>query len=150
MNKKVLVLVGGAIVFKDSRGRRLYLIIKQNKEDDWEFPKVTVRKGESSVRAVLRMTGEMAGISAKVLEEAGRSSGAATVNGKVIPQKYYYYLMLLKSGGSDVIGYENFKWWEYGKVIKALHLKREKDIFRQAKGVLKLWEKKHPKRKNRE
>jgi len=147
MTNKQTLSVGGAIVFKDSRGKRTFLIVKQNEEDNWEIPKITVRKGESSVRAVLRMTGEMANINAKVLEEAGRASGAATVNGKVIPQKYYYYLMMLKAGESDAIGFAEAKWMDQTKILKALSLKREKDIFKNAKKVLKQWEKEHPKKR---
>lgn len=147
MNKKQSISVGGALVFKDARGRRTYLITKQNEDDDWEIPKITVRKGESSVRSVIRMTGEMAGINAKVLEEAGRASGAASINGKIVPQKYYYYLMVLKAGGSDVIGFYDSKWVDFSKALKMISLKREKDILKESKKVLKQWEKEHSKKR---
>jgi ADP-ribose pyrophosphatase YjhB (NUDIX family) len=62
------VLVGGVVLFKDNRGKRYFLVVKQTADEKWELPKVTVRKGESSVRAVLRLTGELSGINAKVLE----------------------------------------------------------------------------------
>ena len=147
VNKKQSVSTGGAIVYKDYRGKRTFLLTKQNEDDNWEIPKITVRRGESSVRSVIRMCGEMAGMNVKVLEEAGRSSGAATVNGKVLPQKYYYYLMVLKDGGSDPIGFADAKWMDYSKTLKTLKLKREKDIFKDAKKVLKEWEKLHQKKK---
>jgi len=146
VNKKQSVSTGGAIIFKDYRGRRTYLLTKQNEEDNWEIPKITVRKGESSVRSVIRMSGEMAGMNVKVLEEAGRSSGAITLNGKVLPQKYYYYLMVLKDGGSDPIGFADAKWMDYSKTLKTLKLKREKDIFKDAKKVLREWEKQQKKK----
>lgn len=144
--KNNIILTGGGIVFKDNRGKRYFLVVKQG-EGDWEFPKVTVRRGESSVRAVLRMTGELAGMNAKVLEEAGRASGVATINGKVLTQKYYYYLMIQKAGGLDIIGFDEFKWLEYGKAMKAIKLKREQEMLRQAKDVLREWEKVHNKKK---
>jgi len=147
MNKKQILLVGGALVFKDARKKRTFLLTKQNEDSEWEIPKITVRRGESSVRAVIRMTGEMAQLNAKVLEEAGRASGAATLNGKVIPQKYYYYLMMLKAGGTEPIGFFDSKWMEFSKALKALTLKREKDILKEGKKVLKEWEKLHPKKK---
>ncbi len=146
-NKKQIISTGGALIFKDSRGKRTFLLTKQNEGDNWEIPKITVRRGESSVRSVIRMTSEMAGINAKVLEEAGRASGAATVNGKVLPQKYYYYLMMLKAGGSDPIGFFDSKWMDFSKALKALSLKREKDILKEGKKVLKEWEKLHPKKR---
>ena len=146
VNKKQSLSVGGAIIFKDYRGKRTYLLTKQNKEDNWEIPKITVRRGESSVRSVIRMSGEMAGLSVKVLEEAGRSSGVVTVNGKVLPQKYYYYLMVLKDGGNNPIGFFDAKWMDYSKTLKTLSLKREKNIFKDAKKILKEWEKQQKKK----
>jgi hypothetical protein len=147
MDKRKYLSVGGALVFKDSRKKRTFLLTKQKEGDDWEIPKISVRRGESSVRSVIRMTGEMAGINAKVLEEAGRASGVTTLNGKVLPQKYYYYLMMLKAGGTDPIGFFDAKWMDFSKALKALSLKREKDILKEGKKVLKVWEKEHLKKK---
>jgi ADP-ribose pyrophosphatase YjhB (NUDIX family) len=71
MNKN-LVLVSGAIVFKEKRKKTTWFLSRQKDTDGWEIPKVLVRKGESSVRAALRMMGEKGGMTSKVL--------AATVN----------------------------------------------------------------------
>jgi len=137
------ITIGGAIVFRDNRGKRQFLLVKTKEDGDWEIPKVIVRKGESSVRSVIRLTGEQGGMTARVLEEAGRSTGTTILNGKSIPQKYYYYLMLQKGGSSDLIGFVEFKWLEYAEAVKKVPLKREKDMFNQAREVLKLWEKTH-------
>jgi len=141
------LLVSGAIVFKDYHGNRRWLLIKNPKDGRWEIPKITVRRGESSVRASLRMTGEMAGMNTRVLEEAGRTSGATVINGKSIPVKYYYYLLVYKSGG-ETIGFEAFEWMDYAKAIKKVDLKREKDMLRGAKTVLREWEKERKKKKS--
>lgn len=133
------ILISGAIVFKDARGKRQWLIVRGGKEDKWEIPKITVRKGESSVRASLRLTGEMAGMNARILEEAGRGTGVATINGRSVPQKLYYYLLMQKAG-SEIIGFEEFQWLVYEKAHKILFLKREKDMLKSAKEVLKKWE----------
>jgi ADP-ribose pyrophosphatase YjhB (NUDIX family) len=132
--------ISGAIVFRDYAGKRKFLVVKQGDEGKWEIPKVTVRKGESSVRASLRMTGEMAGMNARVLEEAGRTSGAALINGKTVPVKYYYYLLMQKAAG-EMLGFVDFQWLEFGKALKILELKREKDMLKSAKEVLRQWEK---------
>ena len=145
-NKNQQLLVGGALVFKDSRGKRQFLVVKQKDDGDWEIPKVNVRRGESSVRAVIRMTSEQAGMSARVLEEAGRTASTAIINGKNIPQKFLYYLMEQKAGGVEVVGFNDFKWLEYGEAVKKISLKREKDIIRSGKDVLKEWEKTHDRR----
>jgi 8-oxo-dGTP pyrophosphatase MutT (NUDIX family) len=146
MKNNQQILIGGALVFRDNRGKRQWLVVKQKDEGDWEIPKVTVRKGESSVRAAIRMTSEQAGMSARVLEEAGRGTGNTVINGKTIPQKYFYYLMVQKAGGVEVIGFNDFKWLEYGEAVKKIALKKEKDILKSGKEVLKEWEKTHSKR----
>jgi hypothetical protein len=145
MAKKNLILISGAVIFKDYRGKRTFLLVKSKEEDKWELPKVTVRKGESSVRAAIRMMGESGGINAKVLEEAGRATSSTAINGKTIPQKYYYYLMIQKSAG-EAVGFLEPKWFEYGKAYKSLFLKRERDIFKNGKEVLKKWERENKKK----
>lgn len=136
-------LIGGAIVFKDTRTKRQYLLVKTKEDGDWEIPKVTVRRGESSVRAVIRLTGEQGGITARVLEEAGRFVGNTVINGNAVSQKYYYYLMLQKGGPSEMIGFNEFKWMESPDILKKLVSKKEKEMFKSAKEVLKEWETTH-------
>ncbi|MBI4153578.1 NUDIX domain-containing protein [Candidatus Woesebacteria bacterium] len=145
MKKNNQIVVSGAVVFKEYRRKKLFLVVKQSQEGKWEIPKVTVRRGESSVRASLRMIAEMAGMNARVLEEAGRSTAVATINGKSLPQKTYYYLLIHKAGG-EILGFQDFEWLEYAKAIKKLELKREKDMLKGAKNVLKKWEKEGRKR----
>ena len=142
-NKNQQISIGGAIILRDNHGKKQYLIVQQKEDEDWEIPKVTVRRGESSVRAVIRMTTEQAGMSTRVLEEAGRTSGSTIVNGKSVQQKYYYYLMIQKAGGADIIGFADFKWVEFGDAVKKVALKRDKEMLKSAKDVLKEWEKTH-------
>jgi 8-oxo-dGTP pyrophosphatase MutT (NUDIX family) len=137
------ISIGEAVVFRDNRGKRQYLIAKVKEDDDWEIPRVTVRKGESSVRSVIRLMAEQGGMTVRVLEEAGRISGNVIVNNKSIPQKYYYYLMLQKGGTSELIGFHEYKWMEFSDAIKKVVLKRDKDMFKLAREVLKQWEKTH-------
>jgi hypothetical protein len=77
------------------------------------------------------------------LEEAGRATGTTILNAKSIPQKLYYYLMLQKGGSSELIGFDEFKWLDYAEALKRLGLKREKDMLKGGKDVLKEWEKTH-------
>lgn len=142
------ILIGGAIVFRDYRGKRQFLLVQQKEDGDWEIPKITVRRGESSVRAVIRMISEQGGMSVRVLEEAGRGTGTTVVNGKSISQKTYYYIMLQKSGGIDAIGFFKSKWMEYGDATRKLKLKREKDMLKAAKDYLKVWEKTYNKKQD--
>lgn len=137
------VLIGGAVVFRENRGKRQFLLVKTSEDGDWEIPKVTVRRGESSVRAVIRLTGEQGGMTARVLEEAGRYTGNTVVNGNSVSQKFYYYLLLQKGGSSELIGFQDFKWLEAGEVVKRLKSSKEKEMFKSAREVLKEWEKTH-------
>jgi len=126
------------------------MVVKQKEESDWEIPKITVRKGESSVRATIRMTSEQAGMTTRVLEEASRSTGSTVINGKPVSQKFYYYLMISKTGGADAIGFYDFEWLDYGKAVKKLVPKKEKDVLRSARNVLKEWQKTHNRRQLQE
>jgi hypothetical protein len=141
--KNQQIVIGGAVLFRENRGKRQLLLVKGKEDPDWEIPKVTVRRGESSVRAVIRLASEQGGMAARVLEEAGRATGSTIINAKSIPQKFYYYLMLQKGGSSELIGFDQFKWLDYGDAVKKTGLKREKDMLKEAKDVLKEWEKTH-------
>ena len=140
------ILISAALVFREGRVRRSYLVVKQGEEDRWEFPKVTVRRGESSVRAVIRMIGEAGGISARVLEEVGRVNSLVVINGKSVPQRLYYYLMIQKSAG-EIIGFGKFEWLDFKKAFKKLSLKREKEALKEAERMIKQWEREGKKKK---
>ncbi len=136
-----LVLVSGAIVFKDQGKKTRWFIVKQSEEEDWEIPKALVRKAESSVRAALRMMGEKGGMSTKVLEEAGRAGGVTTINGKALPQRHIYYLILLRSDSQEAIGFKDHAWLEYAKAVRKLSSKRERAMLKQARKVYRSWKK---------
>ncbi len=135
------ILIGGAVVFKVIAGRPLWFVVKHVADSDWEIPKTTVRKTESSVRGVIRMTGEQGGMTARVIEEVGRSSTTTVINGKSLPQRFIYYLMVQK-GGSEAIGYAASKWLEYGKAVRLLSPRRDQQMLLRARDLLKDLEKK--------
>lgn len=138
------ISIGGAVVYKEGRGRRYYWIVA-DKDGNWEIPKVTVRRGESSVRAVIRMTSEIVGMNARILEEVGRHSAVVLVNGKATPQRTYYYLLVLKAVG-EIMGFEKYRWMDFKKATKAVELKREKEALWQAEELIKRWEKERKKK----
>jgi hypothetical protein len=138
------ISIGGAVVYKEGRGKRSYWIVA-DKDGNWEIPKVTVRRGESSVRAVIRMTSEIVGMNARILEEVGRHSAVVLVNGKAASQKTYYYLLLLKSV-TEIMGFEKYQWMDFKKASKAVELKREKEALKEAEELIKKWEKEKKKK----
>jgi hypothetical protein len=148
MFNKNLVLISGACIFRDFKGQNKWFLIKQQEEDGWEIPKVLVRKGESSVRAVLRLMGEKGGMTTRVLEEAGRAGGVTTINGRTFPQRHIFYLMVAKSMANEVLGFEEYQWLDYSHAVKKLTSKREKSMLKAAKETLELWRKKREKKKS--
>ncbi|KKP47197.1 MAG: hypothetical protein UR39_C0005G0010 [Candidatus Woesebacteria bacterium GW2011_GWA1_33_30] len=134
------ILIGGAVIFKEGRGKNHFLLSKNN-EGEWEILKSTVRRGESSVRAVIRFTSEQGNMNTRVLDEVGRGTGAGTVGNKSVTFKYIYYLMLYKTG-AEIMGIGEHAWFDYAGSLKKLKLKREKDMLKTANGMIKEWEKK--------
>lgn len=133
--------VTGAILFRDKRGKKQYLLVKTKDSKDWEIPKTIVRRGESSVHAVLRLTGEQCAMSTRILEEVGRYNANAVLNGKAVVQKYYYYLMMLRSGGDEILAFDASTWVDLSTAAKKVTDKKEKQMLTDTKGVLKIWEK---------
>ncbi len=139
---KNIVLLAAAIVGKIERGKLKYFLVKNNEDSDWEIPKLTVRKTESSVRAVLRMIGEQAEMRARILDEAARFTSNQQVNGKSVTQKIFYYALIHKTDSGEGIGFHESAWFDYPKAYKKLSLKKEKEALSGANRILKEWWKK--------
>lgn len=145
------VLIGCAIIFKGEGKQRKWLIAKKKEDSDWELPRQKSRKkSESTAKAAIRLAGEQFGISAKVLEEAGRAGGVTTVNGETKPQRTLYYLMILKSEDGEVIGYKDHAWLSYASAVRKLSSKRDRKMIKAAREELKAWQKREEERKKKE
>lgn len=138
---KNTLLTAGAVIVKEENGKDQWLLVKQNEDGDWEFGKSIVRKGESSVRTVIRVMSEKGGMSTKVLEEVGRLNSSSNVAGKNIQQKTIFYLMLIRSNPKEIIGFNDYYWGDYAQALKKLVSKKEQGILSQAKLVFKDWKK---------
>ena len=138
------ILVGGAVIFKEGRGKKFFLLSK-NAEGNWEILKTAARRGESSVRSVIRYTSEQGNMSTRVLNEVGRAVGAGTVNNRSITYKYIYYLMLFKAG-AEIAGLGEIAWFNKEQAVKKTTLKREKDMIKTANAMIKEWEKENKKK----
>lgn len=135
--KNDAVMVGAAVVYKRVKGKEpQWFIVKSDEGGEWEIPKTIVRRGESSVRSVIRLTQEQASMRTKVLEEVGRASGAGRVNGKAVNQKYLYYLLHCKDTG-EIMAFPDLKWVDYKVAAKLLPLKRDQNMLKDAKEILK-------------
>jgi 8-oxo-dGTP pyrophosphatase MutT (NUDIX family) len=132
-----ILLISGAVVYKKVAGKARWFLIKKNQQSEWEIPKTNVRKGESSVRAAIRQMAEEGGIRATVFEEAGRAGGAATVNNEVVPVRYLYYLMSHEDPSGEPVGFLETAWLEYAQAVRKLRSKRERQMLKEARKVLR-------------
>ncbi|HWA52323.1 MAG TPA: hypothetical protein VG895_04695 [Patescibacteria group bacterium] len=139
--KQKLILVGGAVVYKKVKDKPVWFVVKQKEDGDWEIPKTNARRGESSVRAVIRMMGEQAAMNVKVQEEVGRVNGAALVGGNTIPQRTLYYLMICKEA-KEVLAFLDFEWLDYTKAAKKIKNKKDLAMLKSARDLLKELDKK--------
>lgn len=145
--KEKQILIAGAVVYRRQKGEKpVWFMVKQNGNDNWEIPKTTVRRGESSVRAVLRAMGEQGGMRTKVIEEVGRSNASTTIAGRSVPQQTIYYLMFSKDEG-NILGYEDTEWVDFTKFAKKITSKREITIAKKAKEMLVELDKKKKEKK---
>lgn len=144
--KQKLILVGSGVVYKKVKDKPLWFLVKIKEDSDWELPKTNARRGESSVRSVIRMLGEQAAMNVKVLEEVGRSGGAALVGGQTIPQRQIYYLLVCKEA-KEVLGFIDFDWLEYPKAVKKLKSKKDQAMLKAARDLLKELDKKKKSKK---
>jgi len=142
-----LVLLSSAVLFKKDGKEDLWFLVKQSEEDEWEMPRTVVRKGESSIRAAIRMMGEQGTMTVRVLEEAGRAGGVTNINNKTVPQRHLYYLVRYLSDSGEAIGFDEFVWLKYAQAVRKLTSKRERLMLKAAKKELKEWRKKKEQRR---
>lgn len=121
-------LITGATIFRKKRGQVEWLVVKADSKSAGELPKGTVRRGESSAGAILRILREEQGMSVEVLEESGRINSSS----KII---YYLIEQSLPSDKQRITHQE--KWGQYSKIVRALGSERERKMLSQAKDVLK-------------
>ncbi|MCS7091849.1 MAG: hypothetical protein NZM26_00655 [Patescibacteria group bacterium] len=143
MNKNLILETTCVLCRESDDNKTLWFVVKPLETSSWELPHVIVRKGESSVRAALRVIGQQAAINSRVLEEVGRKSGVVTLNGKTVPKKVIYYLMLAKHVGNETIGFFDSAWCDYTKASRRLTNKTDLSMLKTAREVLRTWKKQH-------
>lgn len=135
-------LIAGATVYKKRGGLPVWLIVKSNKDSDWELPKGPVRRAESSVASILRTMREETGVIMVVLEEAGRTTVFTTRNGARSSDKSIFYLGERISAAPGESIYQQKRWLPYTQARRILGLERERKMLRQANSELRQWKKK--------
>ncbi|MBI2590960.1 MAG: NUDIX domain-containing protein [Candidatus Blackburnbacteria bacterium] len=121
-------LTTGATIFRKKRGQAEWLVVKFGSKTPGELIKGPVRRGESSVGAILRILREEQGMSVEVLEESGRISSS---------QKVIYYLIEQSAPADKQRITHQEKWGQYSQIVRVLGSEKERKILQQAKDVLK-------------
>ena len=103
-------------------------MIKAGSKAFGELIKGSVRRGESSVGAILRILREEQGMVVEVLEESGRIGSSS---------KTIYYLIEQSAPADKQRITHREKWGQYGQIVKSLGSDKERKILSQAKDVLK-------------
>lgn len=103
-------------------------MVKFGSKTPGELIKGPVRRGESSVGAILRILREEQGMSVEVLEESGRISSS---------QKVIYYLIEQSAPADKQRITHQEKWGQYSQIVRVLGSEKERKILQQAKDVLK-------------
>ena len=138
-------LVGVGAIYKLSKGKPIWFVCKLNEESPWELPRTVVRRGESSVRSILRLTVEQGQMRARVLEEVTRATVVAKTGGRAITQKHIYYLLVQKDAG-EIIGFGQIQWVDYARAVKKLASKKDQAALKIARDLLKELDKKSKKK----
>lgn len=146
-------LVTGAVTYRDKDGGVEWYVVKSRlREDRWELPKSDVKRGESSVQAIIRHTQENLGVKATVMDEAGRLNVTTTYQGAPVEEKVIFYLMRNVRG--DIVDRTNMttevntygEWLKYASAKRRLSLVREQRMLAQAQGIVKEWRQKKPRK----
>lgn len=133
------VLIGGALMFRERGGKTSWLVVKPEKNDEWQLPKGLVYREESSVRAVIRTLGKLAGLRSAVLEEVGRINSTTTSKGSPLARRIIYYLVQLR-GKLEVDDVPvKLQWLEFVSAKSKLGTQAEKKMLIQARDVLSQW-----------
>ena len=134
--KERIQILAVPCVFRKKDEQVEWFLVKPETDSDWELPKIKVKPVESSVRASIRVMAEEGGMNAKVLEEIGRSGGAARVNGKIVTQRTLYYLMLCKDG-KESLAYADSVWVNHTSALKKAKSKKDIQMLKDGKALIK-------------
>lgn len=129
-------LITAATIFRKKKGAVEWLVLKSEVKAPGTLPKGVVRRGESSVGAILRMLREEKGMAVEVLEESGRLASTSTKEGSKVSEKVIYYLIEELASSERGKPPLEEKWGQYAQVAKLL-TDRERKMLSQAKDVLK-------------
>ena len=124
----------GAILFRDTRGRREYLLLK-SRPGDWEFPKGGIEGKEELQQTAIREVKEEAGIEDFRLIDGFREDYdyVFEANGKTIHKTVHLVIAKSFEASAELSKeHRDLQWRDYEQAINTITQDGPRDILREA------------------
>ena len=134
----VEAISAGAILFRDTRGRREYLLLK-SRPGDWEFPKGGVEGNEDLQQPAISEVQEEAGISDFRLIDGFRRDYdyVFEANGKTIHKTVHLFIAHSFEASAELSKeHRDLQWRDYDQAINTITQDGPREIFEEAHNYL--------------
>jgi 8-oxo-dGTP pyrophosphatase MutT (NUDIX family) len=124
----------GAILFRDTRDRREYLLLK-SRPGDWEFPKGGVENGEELQQTAIREVTEEAGIEDFRLIDGFREEYdyVFQANGKTIHKTVHLFIAKSYEASAELSHeHHDHQWRDYEQAINTITQDGPREILEDA------------------
>jgi len=124
----------GAILYRDTRGRREYLLLK-SRPGDWEFPKGGVENGEELQQTAIREVKEEAGITDFRLVDGFREEYdyVFEANGDRIHKTVHLFVAKSFEASAELSHeHRDHQWRDYQQALNTITQDGPRDILRDA------------------
>ena len=128
----------GAILFRNTRGRREYLLLK-SRPGDWEFPKGGVEGAEELQQTAIREVQEEAGIEDFRLIDGFREDYdyVFEANGNTIHKTVHLFIAKSFEASAELSKeHRDLQWRDYEQAINTITQEGPRDILRDAHDYL--------------
>ena len=128
----------GAILFRDTRGRREYLLLK-SRPGDWEFPKGGVEGEEELQQTAIREVTEESGITDFRLIDGFRReyNYVFQAGGETIHKTVHLFLAESNEASAELSAeHRDHQWRDYEQAVNTITQDGPRDIFLEAHDFL--------------
>ncbi|MFC7221650.1 MULTISPECIES: bis(5'-nucleosyl)-tetraphosphatase [Halalkalicoccus] len=128
----------GAILFRDTRGRREYLLLK-SRPGDWEFPKGGVEDGEELQQTAIREVKEEAGIEDFRLIDGFRDeyNYVFQADGQTIHKTVHLFIAESFEASAELsTEHRDLQWRDYEQAINTITQDGPREILEDAEEFL--------------
>ncbi|WP_114576025.1 bis(5'-nucleosyl)-tetraphosphatase [Saliphagus sp. LR7] len=132
----------GAILYRDTRGRREYLLLK-SRPGDWEFPKGGVEGQEELQQTAIREVKEEAGIDQFRLLDGFREDYdyVFQANGKTIHKTVHLFVAESFEASAELSAeHRDLQWRDYDQAVNTVTQDGPREILEQADDFLDEYE----------